>query len=316
MMHPSSESLANKGFSTYNTLENAQGMRKGSYMTDKQADNTYVFDPESASEMARLIDQARTIAIGMGGIWVGLPEPANDAQVLDLACGPGGWVLDVAYAYPKVEVAGVDVSQTMIAYANARARSQGLNNATFGVINILHPLDFSENSFDVVTARALFGVLKREAWKPFLAECLRILKPGGVLRLTEPNDFGITSSPAIERIQEMGARFMWKAGYGFSVDGRSFGIAPRLPSMLRESGFTDVHHLAHAVDFSANTPAWIDFYRNYEVTFAQGKRMNIAMGLFTEAEYDQLYQQFLIEMRSEDFWGMSQFLSAFGQKPL
>ncbi len=283
-------------------------------MVDRSTDNTYIFDPESAAEMARLMEQSRTMTEAMGGLWVGLPDLEPDAQIIDLACGPGSWVLDVAHANPESEVVGVDISRTMITYAKTRASLQDLDNATFRVMNILQPLDFEDDTFDVVNARALFSVLRREAWRPFLVECLRILKPGGTLRVTEYNDFGVTSSPAIERIQAQGARLMWQAGYGFSVDGRNFGVAPRLPGLLRELGYTNVRHLSHAIEFSAGTDAWLDFYRNFEVTFLQGKQMNVAMGFSTAEEYDQLYQQFLIDMQSEDFWGLCQLLSTFGQK--
>src|SRR5215831_21124942 len=95
---------------------------------DEQA-NVYISDPESGAEMARLIDQDRLITVGMGGLF---PERSNDFsgihRLLDGACGPGGWALEIAFQYPQIEVVGFDVSQAMIDYANARARIQGLEN--------------------------------------------------------------------------------------------------------------------------------------------------------------------------------------------
>ncbi len=154
--------------------------------------NTYIFDPEDATEMVRLIHQDRVITQGMGGPLTGLPELAETAQVLDLCCGPGGWVLDVAFAHPEMEVAGIDISRIMIDYANARARTQQLPNASFGVMNILEPLDFSENSFDFVNARFLTGVIHREKWLDVLHECYRITRPGGLIRFTEGDLVGLT----------------------------------------------------------------------------------------------------------------------------
>src|ERR1700730_11838359 len=102
----------------------------------REEENTYIFDTESAVEMARLIDQDRVVTLGMGGALTGIPDLPIGAQILDLGCGPGGWVLDVAHARPDVEVAGVDISKTMIAYAHARARTQLLTNASFGVMDL------------------------------------------------------------------------------------------------------------------------------------------------------------------------------------
>ena len=66
-----------------------------------RGENVYFNDPNSGGEMARLLDQDRLITQGMGGL---LPERSNDFsginRVLDVACGPGGWSQEVAFAYP------------------------------------------------------------------------------------------------------------------------------------------------------------------------------------------------------------------------
>src|SRR5690242_21921720 len=124
------------------------------------------FYPDTAVEVARLINLDRLLTTAMGGILPGLLETdlPNLHTVLDLGCGPGSWVLDVAFAHPECEVAGVDVRQTMVEYAWARARSQRLSNASFGVMDITQPLDFSDNTFDLINARFLAGVIHSEAW--------------------------------------------------------------------------------------------------------------------------------------------------------
>src|SRR3981081_4198583 len=106
----------------------------------QRPENTYILDAESTPEMARWIGQDRKVTDSMGGALAGLPDLPVHAQVVDLACGPGSWVLDAAYALPESEVTGVDISQTMIRYAAARARSQEVTNVSFGVMDITHPL--------------------------------------------------------------------------------------------------------------------------------------------------------------------------------
>src|SRR6266536_6407820 len=132
--------------------------------SDVPGEGSYALDPESPAELARLINVHRFMTRGMGGPLVGVPDPSALQQVLDLACGPGGWVLDVAFACPDAQVAGVDISKTMISYANARARSQGLQNASFEVMDITQPLAFSDHAFDLVNGRLLVGSLPRTAW--------------------------------------------------------------------------------------------------------------------------------------------------------
>jgi len=283
---------------------------------DAPEDNTYLLDAGSPAEMARLIDQDRILTKSMGGPLVGLPDPSTFNTVLDLGCGPGGWILDVAFAYPHLEVAGVDISQIMINYANARARSQYLSNASFGIMDITKPLDFADNSFSLVNARCLSAVLRRDAWPAFIAECYRILHPGGTLRLTELVDIGITNSPSYERIADLWYLASWKAGYGFSSDGRNLGISHMLPSLLRNIKMQNIQYKAHVLEISTNTEAWPEFYYNAEVGGQQVRPFLVKTGLITQMDLELLYQQAIIEILSENFCGMWHHMSAWGNKPM
>src|SRR6266436_6885658 len=112
-------------------------------------ENIYFNDPESGAEMARLMDQDRLITRGMGGLFPERSDLSGIQRILDVACGPGGWAQEVAFAYPEIEVVGFDISRAMIDYANAFARVQGLHNLSFQVMDILQPLTFPDSSFDL-----------------------------------------------------------------------------------------------------------------------------------------------------------------------
>src|SRR4051812_46651907 len=103
--------------------------------------NPYFIDTESAAEMARLLDQDRLLTQGMGGLLV---ERNNDfsgiTRVLDVGCGPGGWVQEVAFTSPEIEVIGIDISRTMIEYAQTQAQVQHLDNAVFAIMDATRPL--------------------------------------------------------------------------------------------------------------------------------------------------------------------------------
>jgi ubiquinone/menaquinone biosynthesis C-methylase UbiE len=249
----------------------------------------------------------------MGGPLAGVSGLPTGATILDAACGPGGWVLDVAFERPDVEVAGVDISTPMIDYARARARSQGRANASFGIMDITQPLDFSDDSFDLVNARLLTGVLKREAWDAFLDECTRILRPGGILRLTEPDDAGSTNSPSFEYLNHLALKAFNAAGYGFSPDGRTFGMGPALLHKLKSRGYrTSI--ASFTGDFSHDSRGWADFYHNAEITTPQLKNMLMKVGNLSEEEFDQLYRRELAEMWSPDFSAIWHFEVITGMK--
>jgi len=293
-------------------------IKEGNLMTTTPSDdNTYLLDAESPAELARLINQDQMMTRAMGGPLAeqSAATLSSMLNILDLGCGPGGWVLDAAFAYPDIQVCGADISKSMTDYANARARSQGLKNTSFGVMDITKPLDFADASFDLVNARALFGVLRRDAWQPFIAECTRILRPGGILRLTEPVDFGVTTSLAFEQMQALWFRLYTRGGYGFSPHGPGFGLAPVLPRLLRLAGYRDVQYAAHALEFSADTPAWADFFHNMEVACQLGRDPAVKSGVASREEWDRVYQQMLIEMHAEDFCGIWHFTTFWGTKP-
>jgi SAM-dependent methyltransferase len=279
--------------------------------------NSYFFDPESPEEMARLINLDRITTRAMGGPLSGLSneEVAGLHNVLDLGCGPGGWVLDVAFEHPDVEVAGVDISRTMVDYANARARSQELTNASFGVMDITQPLDFPDDAFDLVNWRLLASVLGRKSWTPFVTECTRLLRPGGILRLTEVTDAGASNSPAFEQWHVEMRRAMERAGYGFEAPARGTDVTLFLPGLLRSFGYQQVQIKAHALEFSVGTEAWADLYRNAEVLGYLSLPFLTRTGVMTQEAAEQMRQQILIEMQKPDFCGIWRFMTVWGKKP-
>jgi len=278
-----------------------------------KSSNVYFNDPESGAEMARLLSQDRFITKGMGGLF---SERSNDfsgiQRILDVACGPGGWVLEVAFAHPEIEVVGFDISQAMIDYANAQAQVQGLDNARFQVMNMLKPLDFPDGSFDLVNARFI-NFLPASAWPKLLQEFRRITRPGGFIRLTESEWWYFTNSPALENLNSMIIRAL-KAQGSFSHSGRFTGVLPMLGRFLLDAGCIDIKYVSHAIDFSVGTEAYEGFRRDAATVFKLFQPFIIRMGVATQEEMDQVYEQMLLEMMQDDFRGLMLPLTAWGKR--
>src|SRR5437764_15304061 len=85
--------------------------------------STYVLDADRELELSRLVMADRLLTKAMGGVWREQANVSTIQYVLDLACGPGGWVLDVAGAYSAKEVMGIEISQEKVHDARAQARS-------------------------------------------------------------------------------------------------------------------------------------------------------------------------------------------------
>lgn len=278
-----------------------------------QGDSVYFNDPENVAEMARLIGQDRLITKGMGGLYSERSDLSGIHRILDAACGPGGWILEVALTHPEIEVVGVDVSQVMIDYANAQTRVQGLNNASFQVMDIQKPLDFPDGSFDLVNARFI-NFLPAAAWSPLMQEFGRITRPGGVIRLTESEWWYFTNSPAMENLNAMIIRALKLQGESFSQSGRFTGVLPMLGRFLLDAGCANVNYRSHVIDYSYGTEAYEGFRHDAAIVFKLFQPFIVRMGVATQEEVNQLYEQMQLEMAKDDFRGLMLPLTAWGEK--
>lgn len=279
-----------------------------------QSENTYFIDAENAAEMARLTNQDRLMTKSMGGLFPERLDLTRIHDILDIGCGPGGWVLDVAREYPEKQVVGIDISTLMVEYARYQAYIQGLNNVSFSVMNALEPLDFRDSSFDMVNARFVSGFMPPVVWSRFMQECLRIMRPGGVVRLTEP-EYPLSNSLVVEKLGALLAKAMQVAGQSFSPDGRHAGITPMLGRFLRDAGCQDIQKVAYVLDSSMGTEEHLSQYQNTMVFLKLVQPFILKMELITQEEVDQLYQRALTEMMSDDYCSLWYFLSAWGVKP-
>jgi len=282
-----------------------------------QSEIITIIDPEEPTETARQMLQNRLLHRYMGGP---LPEQtlAQPVQhILDLTCGPGGWVLDIAFAYPQATVIGVDSSRINIRYARAQARAQRRSNAYFQEMDILHPLDFPDNYFDLVNARFLNTFLPTEEWANLLHTCLRITRPEGIIRLVEC-DYGVSSSLACEKLSEYYVHALQNAGLRSTPVGRPLTIGQTLPleDLLYESGCRGVQQRTYTLDFSAEAEANIGMVDNALIFLRQIKPFVLKMGGVKPQEFERLYQEACLEMRSHTFCGQWLLEMAWGKKSM
>jgi SAM-dependent methyltransferase len=236
------------------------------------------------------------------------------SRILDLACGPGEWVLEVATNYPSVDVTGIDVSQRCLSEAASHAAARRLNNAHFLHMDATAPLDFPDASFDLVNARTIVGFMNPTLWPLLLKECRRILRPGGILRLTEFSE-GLTNSAAAGVMWGMYAKALSVSRRSYDPDGRHIGIVNQLPFLLRQAGFLHVDMEAHPIEHSAGTPRHEGWYRNYALVYQLLKPFVINSGVLTSEAFEKLLQQFQVEFLSSDFTGLEFYLTVWGENP-
>ena len=104
--------------------------------------------------------------------------------VLDAGCGPGYDAIRMAAQVGKTgQVTGIDVSERMIAIAEAKAKGTGLP-VSFRTGDV-RKLPFPDASFDAVRIERTLQIL--EGPTQVLDEMIRVLRPGGRLLSIEPD---------------------------------------------------------------------------------------------------------------------------------
>ena len=97
-------------------------------------------------------------------------------RILDIGCGIGGPAFEMARTH-GAEVVGIDLEAPLIARAEAAAAELGLaDTCTFKVVEA-GPLDFPDQSFDIVLSSGAFTQIADKSG--IFGESFRVLKPGG-----------------------------------------------------------------------------------------------------------------------------------------
>lgn len=158
-----------------------------------------------------------------------LPPHAGD-HVLDIGTGTGTIAFEAAgLVGPEGKVVGVDLSQGMLAQANAKLAVSALRNLEF-VAGDMERLEWPANSFDrIYCASAFFCALDPLAT---LSHWYELLKPGGGLAfhaLPETSYFWVSVARTV----------LAKYGFPYRLNTPT-GSVEKTRQMLTETGFREI----------------------------------------------------------------------------
>ncbi|KAL1918003.1 uncharacterized protein VTP21DRAFT_3269 [Calcarisporiella thermophila] len=148
------------------------------------------------------------------------------ACVLDIGCGPGTWLMEMAADYSNSEFVGVDICDLL------REDAAIPPNCTFSIANILDGLPFEDSSFDFVHHRNMLFSYKIEHWPQVVGELYRVTKPGGWVQLVEMD-------MQIFRCSAQGESMNGRYRHALLARGCDPLICRRLDTALKAKGFTE-----------------------------------------------------------------------------
>jgi ubiquinone/menaquinone biosynthesis C-methylase UbiE len=115
---------------------------------------------------------------------IDLLKPAQGSKILDIGCGAGKQCfLYLDYTKGKADITGGDVSQELLAKANAENEKRG-RPVKFQELNFNKTFPFESNLFDLESS--CFAIYYATDIPFTISEMHRVLKPGGQLFTTGP----------------------------------------------------------------------------------------------------------------------------------
>ena len=162
-------------------------------------------------------------------------HPGETVRVIDIGCGTGRTLHQLARALPRARLYGVDMSPAYV--KRARQRLLEIDEITLGVENA-EDLPFADGTFEVATSTYMFHELPRNARRNAVREMFRIVRPGGLVVIQDSAQ--PSESPELEDVLR---NFPVEFHEPFYAD----YLEDDLAGILTECGFVDVRTESHLV---------------------------------------------------------------------
>jgi len=278
----------------------------------------YFIDPEKLEEAERLRMQGQLLDKEMGLLPAVVQEqldrsPLTSYRVLDVGCSSGGWSCACVSHNEQLTVMGIDISESMIRAAKAKAIADKLQTrVSYQVMDATQHLQFPDASFDLIHARLLFGFQTMKTWPRFLAECTRLLRPEGYLICCENDGQCWTTSTALAEFLRLGHLALWRNGNSYHRE--YVGIVAHLPNFMRSNDLSIKAVNTYRIDIGKGSPLYGLAARDHQSFCRDVQPYYVRMRVATQEELNVLYQQMLGEIAAENFNGYWIFTRVVGQK--
>lgn len=195
----------------------------------------------------------RAMTLGIDKLWrrraVKLATGAHPREILDVATGTGDLAIALARRMPEARVTGVDLSEGMLEIGRKKVEAEGLSGRVTLTTGDCLSLPFDDNTYDCVTVA--YGVRNFQDLKAGYKEILRVLRPGGLMVVTE---LSTPTAPVVRTLYKLYTRHIIPvAGRLVSKDTRAYTYLPEsiaavpqrgdMVELILEAGFGESEYL-------------------------------------------------------------------------
>jgi SAM-dependent methyltransferase len=167
-------------------------------------------------------------------------------RVLDVGTGVGHWATTLMPVLaPDVTVVGVDREPQWVELAQERVVELGVADRCRFLQAAAEDIPFPDASFDLVTCQTLLIHVSEPM--SVVAEMQRVVRPGGLLLLSEPNNLAgmlvadsvIAKKPVAYWVERLEFALICERGKAALGEGNN-SIGDLLPGMLAQAGLIDI----------------------------------------------------------------------------
>jgi SAM-dependent methyltransferase len=187
-------------------------------------DQPYVL-PKDNQEAERLKFQHRMLYTHLHRHAFAPILPAAARRILDVGCGSGTWLTDIAALFPNASLTGLDSDAEQIALANTLRHP----SCQFLQGDVLEGLPFAEGSFEYTHMRCMILAIPARLWPFVIEEVVRVTAPGGWIEIFDGGQGCEHIGPNMRQVLTWGEQVL--AQRGFAVQ-----VIDHLGMMLRQAG--------------------------------------------------------------------------------
>ncbi|KAG0756412.1 hypothetical protein G6F57_011350 [Rhizopus arrhizus] len=220
----------------------------------------------------------------------------STTRVLDIGCGPGSWVMDMATEYSHTQFVGID--KLPLFPQDIRPA-----NVTFKEADVLAGLPFEDNSFDLIQMRLFLVTFNRTQYIESLNEIHRLLKPGGFIQLVEPQ--------LMDQGDDFIKEYTSKLKIIMEYNDYDSEVSDHLSILLDKTRFITKEILRKGVPLESH-PLSKEFQYIVQSSVVSCKPFLMELhGLQTDEEFDEMKTRYMESRKKTE----SVFTMAVGQKP-